>query len=534
MNYMIYCRKSSDDEDRQVLSIPSQESEISKGFGELHVVDRYGEEYSAKAPGRPLFDEMIRRIERGEAEGIIAWHPDRLARNSVDGGKIIYLLDLGVLKDLKFSTYTFENTPQGKFMLNIIFSYSKYYVDSLSENVKRGNRTKLEMGWRPNKAALGYLNEKDTKTIIVDPERFPLVRSMYDLALTGAYSPRQIWHVARYEWGLRTPQAKRSGGNFVALSAVYRILSNPFYAGLIEWNGSVYPGKHKPLVTIDEFDRVQALLGRARRPRPQKHVFPYTGMIRCGNCGLSVVAENKCNRYGSTYTYYHCSRKSLTRPCREPSVEVQALERQILAFLDSIHLPESTYRWVEGRLEKLQSRTRFVEQAKRRSLQSALDELSGNSENLTVMRVRELIDDAEFVRNRSKFQRDSLSIRQQLDRLEREGSKWLEHAHLLSSFCTRAVSWFKSGTAETKRLILEAVGSNLSLMNKILSIRARKPFLTLGTVSTFPQLLAVLNDVRTLQEDPEFLRTMELVKRLHEKLGTEVRSCGGSLGSPPE
>ena len=148
IKYIAYCRKSTDEPDRQILSIEAQVAELEEFAAKenLKIVSFITESKTAKEPGREKFAEVLKIIEDGKADGILSWHPDRLARNSVDGGKIIYLLDTGKLLDLKFPSFWFENTPQGKFMLSIAFGQSKYYIDNLSENVKRGNRQKLRRG----------------------------------------------------------------------------------------------------------------------------------------------------------------------------------------------------------------------------------------------------------------------------------------------------------------------------------------------------------------------------------------------------
>src|ERR1035437_2568216 len=169
LRFFLYARKSTDVEDKQVLSIDAQINELREFAARegIKIVAELIEKQSAKSPGRPVFDAMLERLEAGEADGILAWHPDRLARNSVDGGRIIYMLDTGKIKTLKFPRSWFENTPQGKLMLHNDFGFSKYYVDSLSENTKRGLREKVRRGEYPGIAPLGYLNDYRTKRLIV-------------------------------------------------------------------------------------------------------------------------------------------------------------------------------------------------------------------------------------------------------------------------------------------------------------------------------------------------------------------------------
>ena len=461
---------------------------------------------------------MLKEIEAGLADGIIAWHPDRLARNSIDGGRIIYLLDTNRLKDLRFATFTFENNSQGKFMLSIVFGYSKYYVDSLSENVRRGCRTKVENGWLPALAPLGYLNERTNKTIIADPERFDTIRNLWRLMLTGAYAPRRIWEIATRDWGLRTVKRKRIGGKPISLSAVYRVLSNPFYAGVLQREGKTYPGKHPAMVTLDEFERVQELLGRPHAPRPKSRAFAFTGLIRCGDCGFAVTAEEKTNRFGTHYTYYHCSRRRLDYRCRQPYIQVGNIEDQIVEFLESITIPEALHRWAVSKLQRVADRNRTAATAQRRSLENASASVEKELANLTKLRIRDLLTDQEFLNQRQELEREQVRIAQNLESAGKNAD-WFEPAQLLVSFSNRAARWFHHGDLQTKRLILTIVGSNLILKDEKLSIDARKPFRRWAKSNNLSDMRAFMKDVRTLAAEGELTDMMhsmqELVRHIH-------------------
>lgn len=315
IKYIAYCRKSTDEKEKQVLSIESQIAEM-KDFAtkeKLQIVCFLTESRTAKVPGRPVFEKMIKMIENGEANGILSWHPDRLARNSIDGGKIIYLLDTGKILDLKFPTFWFESTPQGKFMLSIAFGQSKYYVDNLSENVKRGNRQKLRQGILPNKAPFGYLNEPRLRTIEIDPIESQIVKKAFELFAKGESS---IIDIARYfqKFGIA-----RHNGKPLHIDTVKNILTNKFYIGIINFSGETYEGVHKQFITPKLFEEVQSILKSREHPKYNKHNFTYLGIAKCAECGCAITAEIKHKCYPNTrgnvdYIYYRCTkRKKIAR-----------------------------------------------------------------------------------------------------------------------------------------------------------------------------------------------------------------------------
>jgi len=273
MRYFLYARKSTDEPDRQILSIEAQLAELreyAKKEG-LIIAREFIESKTAKEPGREIFNEMISAIEAGKAQGIIAWHPDRLARNSIDGGMVVYLVDTGKITALKFPTFWFDPTPQGKFMLSIAFGQSKYYVDNLSENIKRGFRQKLRNGIWPACAPLDVFNDKNTRTIYPDKERAPFIRKTFELYASGDYPLAEVRRIMNGV-GLKGRHTALSVGNYQYM------LKNPVYYGLIRYKGELYEGKHEPIITKALFDTCQAVMLRKSKPKgPRLKPYTYRG-----------------------------------------------------------------------------------------------------------------------------------------------------------------------------------------------------------------------------------------------------------------
>lgn len=470
IQYLIYARKSSESDDRQVQSIDDQINRLKQLAYDLklHVKEVYTEAKSAKKPNnRPVFDEVMRRIEKGEAEGILCWQINRLSRNPIDSGRISWLLQQGVLKSIQ--TIDRQYLPDDNVLLFSVESGSaNQFIIDLKKNVKRGMESKVLKGWAPSIAPLGYLNDKLEKIIIKDPERFNLIRKMWDLMLTGSYTPPKILDIATHEWGLRTRTKKKNkyGSNLMSMSSIYRLFSNPFYAGMIRRSNMYYPGNHEAMITVDEYDSVQNILGKEGRPRPQCREFAFTGILRCGECNCMFTAEVKKkllkNGQIKEYTYYHCTRKTRKVKCTQKrAITKEALEVLIEEEIEKYTIIPDFLPWTLEELNRrndaeIETRTNIYE-----TQHTALAQTQKELDQLTKMRYRELIDDEVFINERTELLKTITRLKLQLHETESRAERWLELTEDTFTFVTYAQDAFSKGGLELKKEILLGLGETL-------------------------------------------------------------------------
>jgi site-specific DNA recombinase len=463
--FFIYTRKSTDTEDRQVRSISDQLAELKELAvkEQIEVVDIFVEKQTAKAPGRPVFNEMLLRIEANEANGILAWHPDRLARNSVDGGKIIYLLDTGKIAELKFPTFWCDTTPQGKFMLSIAFSQSKYYVDNLSENIKRGHRNKVKEGTRPQMSPIGYMNVKGGG-IIPHADLAPLVRKTFEAYATGNFTLREVRDKFN-ALGL-----KRKSGRELAVSNYQKLLKNPIYTGLMLYNGEIFEGKHEPIISKKLFDSVQEVMSRKSKPH-SKGLKPYIyrGFFRCGECSCFITTETQ-----KGHTYLRCTKRK--NPCEQKYVREEIITSQIQEEIKKVSLPLDWLSWMIGENKKdqsseIQSSTLFVDSAK-----AEISLLDSKIEKLMTAYLESALSLEEYRDAKSALVASKQLLKEKLSAFEQKANNRFE---LTEKFLKYNMELANDRTNEEKLHLFKKVGSNFLIKDRTVLFEPRGAWKTL-------------------------------------------------------
>ena len=512
--YFLYARKSTDVEDKQVRSIEDQLAvleALAKEEG-LTVKEVFIEKQSAKQPGRPIFNAMLSRIENGEADGVICWKLDRLARNPIDAARVQWLLQQGVIKHIRTNDRNYYPTDN-VLMMGFEFGVANQYIRDLSANTKRGLHAKANRGEFPALAPLGYINDPRTKQIVVDKHEAAIVREAFELYSENGSRLDDIAHFL-FDKGVRSQTSRRwenGGGRPWTRNKMTGFLSNIFYIGLFRYAGEIHEGKHKPIVSKELFDKVQTVL--KKRGKPQKEGIepkPLCGLFRCGECGRMITAEVQ-----KGHTYYRCTKKY--RTCSQPYIRQESLSAQLFAILKSYAMPPN---WAAGLNRLADADEADAVQSASATSQAVREEIGvifGKLQRLNRLYIDEDIERDTYLSEKAGLLSRKKSLEEKQTALAAGRLSWLEPLR----------EWIK--TAKTldnldettplpvqKSLALKITGSNPSLKNRRVE---------LNPIFPYSALLAARKNIFLDKEKPSGLReSSSTVPRARVELATPASS----------
>ncbi|MFB6226431.1 MAG: recombinase family protein [Candidatus Paceibacteria bacterium] len=504
IKYILYARKSSESDERQTASIDAQVRELKELAQQegLEVVEVLSEAKSAKNPGREVFNELLERIKQGEAEGILTWKFNRLARNPVDGGEVQWMLQRGVIKKIK-TNFKEYHPEDNSILTSVEFGQATQFSRDLGKDASRGMREKAEKGWFPGSAPTGYKNieveEKDYPIIAKDEEKFDLVKKIFKTILQGE-RPADVLKKARDEWDVKGKEGKP-----ISRSTFYKILNNPFYSGEFEFplgTGNWFEGKHEPMITKSDFQKIQDRLGTKAGDRAKKLSFPYSGMLKCGECKGGISPDRKkqvrctecskkfscLNRNTCTdcetkienmvdvdikrYVYYACKNSD----CPQGSIREKELENEIEDELSQIELHPKFKEWAFKQIKKMNKEEVKSRKQILKNQRKQLDQVREKIDNLIDMRASNEIGPDRFKNKKREAEKEKERLEELLEDTNQRADEWADKAEQALSFAETAKERFNDGSIEKRKEIAFTLGSNYLLKDKEVLIQLQNPF----------------------------------------------------------
>lgn len=352
----IYIRVSTQEQAEAGYSIHEQEDRLKK-YAEINnwiIYKVYSDPgYSGAKLERPALTEMIKDIEKGKIQKVLVYKLDRLSRRQRD---TLYLIeDIFNVHNVDFVSMTEQidtGSPLGRAMIGILATFAQLEREQIRERMQIGMDARAKEGlfhggmYYP----IGY-DYVDGELVINEYEAMQ-VRKIYDLYQDGM----SISAITNF---MRNHGYTKKYGEWHD-SAVRSVLFSEVYTGVIQWKGQTYPGKHKALISLEEFERVQTL--RKQRaistPNCNKNPFKRTsllgGLIWCGNCGARYYTKtNIVKRYKTTdpnkkpLRYYTCYSRGKTNKrfikdpnCKNPSFNMDKLDAIILGEVRKLAIDE--------------------------------------------------------------------------------------------------------------------------------------------------------------------------------------------------
>lgn len=476
-NYLLYARKSSESEDKQVESIPDQINVLNTLINQkgLSVFKQYTESASAKAPGRKSFNEMLTLIDnRDDIKGIVCWKLNRLFRNPVDEGQVRWLLENKKIDEIVTPTKTYFGCDSD-FLMAIEGAQAQRFIRDLREDTARGINNKLEKGNAPIFAPPGYKNDtykrQGEKTISPHRMYFDLMKEIFNLALTGKFSTSKLYEKA-LNMGI-----KNNRGKEISRSEMYFILRNPFYCGKFLYAGQLYQGVHKPMITVNEFDTLQEILDGRTITHKITQDFIMRGFVKCGYCNYQIIGERHTKKSGLIFDYYTCCMRKKGNKCKQPYVRSEVLESQFLDFLGKVKLSKSFVTWAIKWLKNAEMQDNEVRKKQLDSHTKEYKRLGNQINRLMDLYTNNQIENEEYISHKQRYLQQRVELNKKIKSFDYDWQQWTNLSIKTFKFASEAVDRWNNGTFEDKQLILSIIGSNFVLKDNNLTIKPKTPFL---------------------------------------------------------
>lgn len=424
LRYVLYARKSSEDEGSQIRSINDQISDCEQYAvrNNLIIKQIVKEQQSAKRPNnRPLFRRMLEDIKAGKYDGILFWHPDRLARNMLEAGEIIDMIDNGEIKDLQSPNFHFDNDSSGKMMLGMLFVFAKQYSEHLSESVLRGNAHNLDEGKSAGTPKWGYTRDKDG--YYRPDSNFDIIKEGWEMRSDGASlnDVLDFWKKGEVFRTTKENPRKHTAARKIFLkdkATVSKIFRDPFYYGVLCQSGQdvdlckIY--NFQPMISRELYANVQTL-SRNRscsvRANQGKTFFPFRQMVICAECGQRMSVGASRNPKGVKYLYYRCDNKNCSR--RPKSVRAHVILDALYKEVEKLEFTEKDYNAFSERLANYSS--------------NAIDELNKDKHSLIATRSKRQAEFNELSTGLAKMHASSTGVRSASQRAIEDKLNMLEN-----------------------------------------------------------------------------------------------------------
>lgn len=474
-----YVRVSSREQRDQGYSPAAQKRllwEFAKNNG-FDVIKDFEDAETAKHAGRKQFEEMIAYVTEHDIKNILVEKTDRLYRNFKDYSCLEDLIDQNGLTVylIKENTALGQNaTSQDKLVHGFKVLIAKNFLDNLSEEVKKGQKEKIQNGGYPGRPPLGYINAQDPETrestIVIDTDNKPLIEALFTLYASGDYSYKSLIQKVESDGLVYSLRRMKS----LSVPTVSKILQNPFYYGKARWGGELYDHKYEPLIDFDLWMKTQDAIKKNRSlhkgHKKNQKLFTYKGIFTCGECGRTITAEIKKGKF----VYYRCTKYN--KKCSQKAVPEREIDTEVEKILEQIHISDAGIRFIVEALKKDAKEKRVMINDMLANYKKQQTRLRNRLDHLYEDKLDQKISEDFYTRKYNEYSLELTDVTNKIAKIDQATFNYHAFAQTILELCQKASILFKQANTKERHQMMTFLLSNSIIKDKKPLFKLKKPF----------------------------------------------------------